>query len=208
MNNGRAFPSAFGNKNNNAPRTNSSMWKNKQKEEDNTKRLEEARKTEFNDINFPSLAGNGAIDGWGGEEKRESVQSGNKWVELASDWKIHDIVEKQYAEIKKEEDERKRSDFTRILPKVFVENRSLGTTHSKHEDTYEEDPYYDHDTNEEYSNTDEVGWTTVCAKPKKVKKVKTRIEVPAGPSDDNGASIWENGDDEYEHFKEKSRDSY
>lgn len=195
----RSFPAAFGNKNNTAPRTNSSMWKNRYHDEENAARLAEvARRTELNDINFPSLGGHTGIEGWGGEEHASIKESGNKWVELASDWKIHDIVEKQYAEIKKEQDDRKKHEFSRVIPKIYVENTSFGTTRSKNEDTYEEDPYveYPH-ASRNTVNHDNDGWSTIAPKPKKVKKTKTRIEVPSGPSDDNGPSIWEHEDEEY-----------
>lgn len=209
----RSFPAAFGS-NTSAPRTNSSMWKNRYQNEEkaveSARLAEVARRTEFNEINFPSLGGGHTdVEGWGGEEKAIIKDSGNKWVELASDWKIHDIVEKQYAEIKKEQDDRKKQEFSRVIPKIYVENTNFGTTRSKNEDTYEEDPYveYPHVSRNTVNNDDD-GWSTVVPKPKKVKKTKTRIEVPSGPSDDNGPSIWENEEDEYEHryetFKAKS----
>ena len=177
------------------PRTNSSMWKNRYQNEEDIRLTEIARRTEFNEINFPSLGGNDNVEGWGGEILPTIKESGNKWVELASDWKIHDIVEKQYSEIKKERDDRKKQEFSRVIPKVYVENTIFGTTRSKNEDTYEEDPYVEYPQQQE--NNDDSGWSTVAPKIKKVKKTKTRIEVPAGPPDDNGPSIWENEEDEY-----------
>ena len=129
----RNFP-AFG-----KPRTNSSMRKNKYHDEEEAARLTEiARKTEFNEINFPSLGGHDSVEGWGGEQSvgQNVKEYTNKWVELASDWKIHDIVEKQYADIKKEEEERKKQEFSRIIPKIYVVKTNFGTTHSKYEDTY------------------------------------------------------------------------
>jgi hypothetical protein len=200
----RNFP-AFG-----KPRTNSSMRKNKYHDEEEAARLTEiARKTEFNEINFPSLGGHDSVEGWGGEQSvgQNIKEYKNKWVELASDWKIHDIVEKQYADMKKEEEERKQQGFSRIIPKIYVEKTNFGTTHSKYEDTYEEDPYVEYPivSRSQEENSDD-GWNTVAPKPKKVKKPKTRIEIPSGPSDDNGPSIWENDDDynPYEIFKARS----
>jgi len=207
MNNGRAFPSAFGNRkqqNNSAPRTNSSMWKNRQNDEkavEEARLAEVARRTEFNEINFPSLGGSMVEQGWGGEERSEPVrQSGNKWSELASDWKIHDIVEKQYAEIKKEQDERKKNEFGRIIPKVYIENKTLGTTRSKHEDTYEEDPYYESPpvTGNDEDSEDE-GWTTVSAKPKKIRvKRKPAMMLCCDSIEETPESIWDqNQSEEY-----------
>lgn len=199
----RSFPAAFGNRksdNTSAPRTNSSMWRNKYQNEEKAaeaaRLAEVARRTEFNEINFPSLGGSMIEQGWGGEEKPEPVvhQSGNKWSELAADWKIHDIVEKQYAEIKKEADERKKNEFGRIIPKVYIENKTLGTTHSKHEDTYEEDPYYDSppvSRNDGDIDEDE-GWTTVSSKPKKVKAKRKPVMMDCDPVYEPPASIWEN----------------
>jgi hypothetical protein len=178
---------------NRAPRT---MWKNRYQDEESIRLAEIARRTEFNEINFPSLGGNDSVEGWGGEAQPTIKESGNKWVELASDWKIHDIVEKQYAEIKNERDQRKKQEFSRVIPTVYVENTIFGTTRSKNEDTYEEDPYVEYPQSSQQANNDD-GWSTVAPKLKKVKKTKTRIEVPSGPPDDNGPSIWENEEDEY-----------
>jgi hypothetical protein len=177
------------------------MWKNRYQDEEKaaeSARLAEiARRTEFNEINFPSLGGHTDVEGWGGEEQPTIKESGNKWVELASDWKIHDIVEKQYAEIKKEQDDRKKQEYSRVIPKIYVENTNFGTTRSKNEDTYEEDPYVEYPNVSRHQTNDDDGWSTVAPKPKKVKKTKTRIEVPSGPSDDNGPSIWEAEEEEY-----------
>ncbi len=199
MNNGRAF----GNRNTFASRTNSGMWKNRQNDE---KAAEEARlaeikrRTEFNEINFPSLGGSMVDQGWGGEERSEPVyRSGNKWSELASDWKIHDIVEKQYAEIKKEQDARKKNEFGSIIPKTFIENKTLGTTHSKHEDTYEEDPYYESPplTGNDGDSEDE-GWTTVSVKPKKMKVKRKLTPMCYDSIDETPSSIWDqNQSEEY-----------
>lgn len=172
------------------------MWKNRYQDDDSIRLAEIARRTEFNEINFPSLGGHDTVDGWGGEAAPIVKESGNKWVELASDWKIHDIVEKQYEEIKKERDDRKKHEFNRVIPTVYVENTNFGTTRSKNEDTYEEDPYVEYSQYNQQAN-DDSGWSTVAPKLKKVKKIKTRIEVPSGPPDDNGPSIWDDVEDEY-----------
>ncbi len=137
--------------------------------------------------------------GWGGEERSETVyQSGNKWSELASDWKIHDIVEKQYADIKKEQDERKKNEFGRIIPKAYIENKTLGTTRSKHEDTYEEDPYYESPPiARNNGGSEDEGWTTVSVKPK--KKVKRKVAMMCCDTiDETPSSIWDqNQSEEY-----------
>jgi hypothetical protein len=179
------------------------MWKNRQNDEkavEDARLAEVARRAEFNEINFPSLGGSMVEQSWGGEERSEPVyQSGNKWSELASDWKIHDIVEKQYAEIKKEQDERKKNEFGRIIPKAYIENKTLGTTRSKHEDTYEEDPYCESPSvtrNDECSEDE--GWTTVSVKPKKMKVKRKLTPMCCDTTDETPSSIWDqNQSEEY-----------
>ena len=185
---GRAFPSAFGKKPAFAPREEPYHVRKAREDAEAAKSAAEKaeRGREFNEVNYPAL-GN-AASSWGGAPGGGKKTGGAvSFAALASDWKTRDEEAKDRAEIaemRRQRDEAERIAFSRVRPPP----PRFGYSHSRAEDTHEEEEYPEYVGHSPVAeNDDESGWTSVQRPAKKQRTMRSFAPLPDTNGADGGA---------------------
>lgn len=183
---GNGFPSAFGKKSF-APREEPYHVRKAREDAEaaNTAAEKAERGRELNDVNFPSLGG--ASSAWGSDGGGKKTSGSVSFAALASDWKERDEKEKEreeIAEMRRQRDEAERISFSRVRPPP---PSRFGYSHSRAEDTYEEE-YYEEDRqyNRSTEEDDESGWSTVQRPAKKARTMRSFAPPPPDTGADGG----------------------
>lgn len=197
---GGGFPSAFGKKSSFAPREEPYHIRKAREDAAAKKAAEEKaeRGREFNEVNYPALGG--ASSSWGSAP----AAGGGKAVSfaaLATEWKARDDAEKERAEIaemRRQREEAERIAFSRVRPPP----PRFGFSHSRREDTHEEEEEYPrygaHSPirgEEGYgadggASDDEGGWTSVQRPAKKPRTMRSYAPPPPQSSNTEEDSCW------------------